>query len=354
MQEDDVPEQSKFVTEYKQIVALSVSSFKTNYCILTTSNLANRLNFLKLFPADIQRILLDLVGKANSVKKAIANVRSLACTCRCYWQIFTDEQMTLRIIQKFEPQLEQEFRITNPNDNLLYWRLFTLAHYLKTRAAFEYFINRSDHRRILDNRNLMSSDQCNGLRRAFIIGAGGLTVRECRVLDRQPVKVRDERLPDEPQYPFPVKVLPLQTRSLRSLAGLDHVPDVISAELLKVSGNNLSRIHPEEINRLTNLTRIDCGNNAIQTVNLDAFAHLPRLRSLDFHANKIQEITGHQQFQSTEIETLSFNTNRIRNFDVGITMRVPARLIDLRGNPLENADELRALSKVKNRILVGG
>ena len=301
--------------------------------------------------ADIHWMIFEFLSEDETFVKAVANMKALARTCKQFWQVFSNEKLNGKVIVKWEKRTRDEK--TKLDEASLYWRFFMMANKLQNSGALQWFSSQKNNEKIATKINDMTSVQHALLKDALIKLAGGLTVTEYKLFDKRPIKVLELR-----EFGMPVPsciMLSLKTFSLRSLAGIEKVPDLTSVENLNLSGNYLTHIDEALIKRLTNLTRIDFAHNNLLAVNLDAFAELPSLQSLDFYCNQIEEISCNVPFKNTGLGSINFAFNQIKNLDPKIFTRFQARSIDLSNNPLKNRQEIRAISKpVTNRIMLDG
>ena len=312
---------------------------------------------LLTIPQEIQLIVYesvaDIIAKEKisleeNFQRSIKNFKALACVCRTFRRLSTDEQMNGRVILKWSGRL-------NSTGDSLYWRLYTLANQLGNQGALRWFAGQKiNEMGITKKIEQITSEQRTCLRETLIKIVGGLTVNELRFLDLRPINVIEHQEPAKrgQVLPAPTRSLTLKACSLRNLVGIECTRDLYAIDLLDISGNRLTTIDPGFFNRFERLTRVDLAHNELLSVNLNIFARLSQLRSLDLYCNKIEEVTGDEQFTSMELQTVNLNSNQLKYVNPKVLTKIPARLIDLRGNPLQNREEIRALSKpVTNRIL---
>ena len=352
-------EQSESVTVYEQTVTdltnpAHIFIFEEAFSELKLSKKKSKLLLeeytLQSISPDIHWMIFEFLSEDETFVKAVANMKALARTCNHFWHVYSDENLNAKVIVKWEKRTRTPKTVLD--EASLYWRFFMMANKLQNPGALHWF-SQKNNEKIATKINDMTCVQHALLKDALIKLGGGLTLTEYKLFDKRPIKVLEHREVGMTALQS-CKMLSLKTFSLRSLGGIEKVSDLTSVENLNLSGNYLTQIDKAVIKRLTNLTRIDFAHNNLQSVNLEICPRVPRLKSLDFYCNRIEEVTCDAQLQAG-LQSINFTFNKIKYLDPKIFTKLQARCIDLSNNPLENREEIRALSKpVTNRIKLDG
>ena len=347
MQQNEI-KQLDLVTFYKQSVTnlspLNIEPEETHQEIITNLRAS-----IFAPPNDVKWLYIEEVANDETIEKSVSNVHALRDTCKYFRKLMLNEAFNIRIIKKWT----EKFSCNNNVPE--YWHLFTIVRMLKTKKALEWFFKKYPKDRPINIRTA-TCEQRDQMQNALAAMYGGLSIGELRLLDIRPLKVLEGQEPYiYGQQPQKIRFLSLKSYRLRNLEGVEFIQDLSTVELLDLSGNNLKALEHKDLCKMTNLTKLDLAFNDLKVINLGIFAKLLRLQVLDLHSNKLETVCCEEPLQSTNLQSICLNSNNLKYFDTTIISKLPARVLDLRGNPLQNWQEIRALSKpVNNRILIDG
>jgi len=307
------------------------------------------------FPDEINLRFFELVIEDNPLPVAIKNVYSLAATCKDFYRLFNDEQLTSRLILRLEKRMgEPEIKSADVHTSY-YWRLFAAAIKLRTKNAVGWVLKKVGNSGPLKDFKRVSSRERMDLKSILLEYYGGLSFAEFRLIDSRPVKILE--IAETPTFGKergrPLKVLSFKSCSLNTLNGLLNVSDLRTVDIFEVSGNVISEIDPTCLARFENLTRLDLAFNNLQTINLGIFAALKKLKTLDLSRNNIQTVSYTAQDKGPDLDKVDLSFNKITTIDPAVLEKISARVIDLKNNNITNAEHIKQLSKpVTKRILV--
>ncbi|KAH8412171.1 hypothetical protein KR009_000272 [Drosophila setifemur] len=133
-----------------------------------------------------------------------------------------------------------------------------------------------------------------------------------------------------------------------------------TVELLDLSYNDITIIEDDSFKTTIHLINLTLAHNAIQTVYVDAFAELHRLRYLDLSFNRLEQIDEHILETNTQLIHLNLEGNKLASLGKGPLLRSPSlRSLNLRNSQvnqlgmelLSAMPQLRQLDLAQNLLL---
>lgn len=135
-------------------------------------------------------------------------------------------------------------------------------------------------------------------------------------------------------------------RERENLDGLDNL------EELRLTGNRLKELNPDQFSRLKQLKCLFVAGNKLKHLNVDTFRHLINLKSLVLTSNGIKHLDDNIFADLVVLEQLCLDNNRLTK--VGhktFAGLANLKLLDLKGNSLERIDPI-AFSHFKSLEMV--